>query len=105
MLVSRSFCSQYIAGLAGNSDFIFILGVLLVLLELFFFPGTLIAALSGLALIFGSLLWAMIDLWPNEGIDFNADLLFEPALNLLLALLMAIVGALFIGTLFPGVSI
>ena len=76
------FASQYIAGLAGNEVILFfILGVLLVLLELFFFPGTLIAALSGLALIFGSLLWAMIDLWPNEGFDFKADLLFEPALN------------------------
>ena len=97
------FASQYIAGLAGNEVILFfILGVLLVLLELFFFPGTLIAALSGLALIFGSLLWAMIDLWPNEGIDFNADLLFEPALNLLLALLMAIVGAVLLGRFFQG---
>ena len=97
------FASQYIAGLAGNeSDFIFILGVLLVLLELFFFPGTLIAALSGLALIFGSLLWAMIDLWPNEGFDFNGDLLFEPALNLVLALLFAVVGALLLGRFFQG---
>lgn len=97
------FASQYIAGLAGNEVILFfILGVLLVLLELFFFPGTLIAALSGLALIFGSLLWAMIDLWPNEGFDFKADLLFEPALNLMLALLLAVLGALLLGRFFQG---
>ena len=97
------FASQYIAGLAGNEVILFfILGVLLVLLELFFFPGTLIAALSGLALIFGSLLWAMIDLWPNEGFDFKADLLFEPALNLILALLLAVLGALLLGRFFQG---
>ena len=62
----------------------------------------MIAALSGLALIFGSLLWAMIDLWPNEGFDFKADLLFEPALNLILALLLAVLGALLLGRFFQG---
>ena len=95
------FASQYIAGLAGNEVILFFYSRCFVgLAGALLFPGTLIAALSGLALIFGSLLWAMIDLWPNEGFDFNGDLLFEPALNLVLALLFAVVGALFVGPLF-----
>ena len=39
-------------------------------------------ALTGLALIFGSLLWAMIDFWPGEPFQFSPDVLAEPVVNL-----------------------
>ena len=66
------FISQHIAGLAGNEAILFFaLGVILVLLELFFFPN-FFAALTGLALMFGSIFWAMIDFWPGETIKLSA---------------------------------
>jgi membrane-bound serine protease (ClpP class) len=32
----------------------------------FSFPGVAVLALSGVALMLGSLVWAMADIWPNE---------------------------------------
>jgi membrane-bound serine protease (ClpP class) len=102
-LLGIFFISQYIAGLAGNEVFLFFaLGIILVLVELFFFPGTLIFALTGLALIFGSLLWAMVDVWPSEPIAVSPELLAEPLVNLVFGMSIAVVGALLLARLFPG---
>jgi membrane-bound serine protease (ClpP class) len=103
VLLGVFFISQHIAGLAGNEAILFFaLGSLLVLLELFFFPGTLIFALSGLACIFGSLLWAMVDIWPDEPITVSPDLLAEPLVNLVFGLSIAVVGALLLSRFFHG---
>ncbi|WP_308984914.1 NfeD family protein [Thalassobacterium sedimentorum] len=103
VLLGVFFMSQYIAGLAGNEVILFFaLGVILVLVELFFFPGTLIFALSGLALIFGSLLWAMVDVWPGEPISVSPQLLAEPLVNLVFGLSIAVVGVFILSRFFPG---
>lgn len=103
VLLGIFFISQYIAGLAGNEVVLFFaLGIVLVLVELFFFPGSLIFALSGLALIFGSLLWAMVDIWPGEPIKISPELLAEPLVNLIFGLSIAVVGALVLSRFFPG---
>lgn len=97
------FASQYIAGLAGNEAILFfVLGVILVLVELFFFPGTLVFGLSGLILIFGSLLWAMVDFWPGEPIQFDAVLLADPLANLVFGMTIAVIGALVLSRFFKG---
>jgi membrane-bound serine protease (ClpP class) len=102
-LIGVFFISQHIAGLAGNEVILFFaLGVILVLVELFFFPGTLVFALSGLALIFGSLLWAMVDVWPGEPIQFSPEVLAEPVVNLVFGLSIAVVGVLLFGRFFKG---
>jgi len=102
-LLGIFFISQYIAGLAGNEVILFFaLGIILVLVELFFFPGTLLFALSGLALIFGSLLWAMVDIWPGEPITFSPELLAEPLVNLVFGLSIAVFGAILLYRFFPG---
>ncbi|HBR95423.1 MAG TPA: hypothetical protein DEA90_14780 [Opitutae bacterium] len=102
-LLGVFFISQYIAGLAGNEVILFFgLGILLVLVELFFFPGTLIAALTGLALIFGSLLWAMVDIWPNEPLKLSPELLAEPLVDLVFGMSIAVAGALVLSRFFPG---
>ena len=101
ILIAIFFISQHIAGLAGNEAILFFaLGVILVLLELFFFPGTFFAALTGLALMFGSIFWAMIDFWPGETIKLSADLLAEPFVNLVFGLSIAVVGAFVFGRFF-----
>lgn len=89
------FSSQYIAGLAGNEVVLFfVIGVLLVLVELFFFPGTLFFAVPGLVCIFGSLLWAMVDFWPGEGIQLEPALWAEPVVNLTFGVSLAVLGVL-----------
>lgn len=103
ILIGIFFISQHIAGLAGNEVILFFaLGIILVLLELFFFPGTFVFAFSGLALVFGSLIWAMVDLWPGEPIDFSPELFAEPVVNLVFGLSIAVLGAVIFGRFFKG---
>jgi membrane-bound serine protease (ClpP class) len=61
----------------------------MVAVELIFFPGTIALALSGLALMFVSLLWSMADIWPNQPLNFSGDLLVAPLEKLFLGLLVA----------------
>lgn len=103
ILIAVFFISQHIAGLAGNEVMLFFaLGIILVLVELFFFPGTLVFALTGLALILGSLLWAMIDFWPGEPIRFSPELLAEPTVNLVFGMSIAVFGAFLFSRFFKG---
>lgn len=102
-LIAIFFISQHIAGLAGNEAVIFFaLGIILVLVELFFFPGVLIFALSGLTLIVGSLLWAMVDIWPDEPIRLSVDFLAEPVINLVFGLSITLLGMIVFGRFFKG---
>ena len=102
-MIAIFFASQHVAGLAGNEPILFfVLGVVLILVELFFFPGTFVFALSGFALMLGSLLWAMIDFWPNEPLRLSPELLVEPLANLIFGLGIALFGALVFGRLFKG---
>lgn len=92
-LLGIFFISQYIAGLSGNEVVVFFaLGLLLIAVEIFFFPGMLVFALTGLALVFGSLLWAMVDVWPSEPLEISPELLAEPLFNLSMGLVVAVLG-------------
>jgi membrane-bound serine protease (ClpP class) len=103
VLLGIFFISQYIAGLSGNEVFVFFaLGIVLVLVEIFFFPGMLVFAISGLLLIFGTLLWAMVDVWPGEPISVSPELFAEPLVNLVFGLSIAVFGALLLSRFFPG---
>ncbi|MFP4165644.1 MAG: NfeD family protein [Opitutales bacterium] len=102
-LLGVFFLSQHIAGLAGNEPILFFaLGIVLVLLELFLFPGLGLFAVLGLFMIFGSLLWAMVDIWPEEGIQFSAESFGEPVMNLTFALTITLLGAYLVSRFVPG---
>lgn len=102
-LIGVFFISQHIAGLAGNEAMLFFaLGIVLVLVELFFFPGLLVFALSGLALIVASLLWSMVDIWPDEPIRISPELLAEPLVDVIFGMSIAVAGALIFGRFFKG---
>ena len=61
-LLLVAFLSNYIARLAGSEEIlVFLLGIVLLGVELFITPGTFIACGSGILLILGSLLWALAD--------------------------------------------
>lgn len=86
------FFGQYAAGLSGHEPMlIFALGLLLVVIDLFFFPGTFVLALAGLTMMLGSLVWSMADLWPNEPIEISGDIFFRPLVNVASGVLLAVV--------------
>ncbi len=93
-LLAVVFLSSYLAGLSGHEPvLVFVAGFLLLLMELVFFPGVVAVALLGLALMFGSFVWAMADIWPNQPIVFSGDLFLVPLGKLFIAI--AIAGACF----------
>ncbi|WP_082780829.1 NfeD family protein [Cephaloticoccus primus] len=94
-LLGLVFLSNFVAGLSGHEPaLIFALGLILVAVELFFLPGTVVFALSGVVLMLGSLLWSMADIWPNEPISISGDIFLSPLLNLLGGLALALLGGL-----------
>jgi membrane-bound serine protease (ClpP class) len=90
------FFGSYVAGLSGYEPaLIFALGLTLLLVELVFFPGVIVVALTGLLLMFGSLLWSMVDHWPNQPLTISGEVLVKPMTNLMLGVLLAVaLGAL-----------
>gem|GEM_PF-44286 len=94
-LLGLVFLSNFVAGLSGHEPvLIFALGLVLVGVELFFLPGTVVFALSGILLMLGSLLWSMADIWPNEPLTISGDVFLSPLMNLGTGLALAIVGGL-----------
>ena len=94
-LMGVVFFGHYVAGLSGHEPLLFfLLGVALVAIEVFFFPGTLVPALTGAALMLGSLVWAMLDLWPNEPVTFDGGVLVKPLTSVLSGVVLAVLAFL-----------
>ncbi|RYD19044.1 MAG: hypothetical protein EOP88_20415 [Verrucomicrobiaceae bacterium] len=91
-LLGVVFFGQFVAGLSGHEPVLFfLLGALLVAVEVFFFPGMVVPALTGAALMLGSLVWAMTDLWPGQPVTLSGDLLVRPLINVMAGVVLAIV--------------
>ncbi len=96
------FLSNFVAGLSGHEPMlVFGVGVALVMVEIFFFPGVVIFALTGLVLMLGSLIWSMADIWPNQPITINGDLFVTPVRDLGLGILIAVVLVLALARFIP----
>lgn len=96
------FLSNFVAGLSGHEPMlVFGLGLVLVLVEVVFLPGAVVFALSGLALMMGSLLWSMADVWPNRPVTFDDALLFGPMRDLTYGVLVAVALALALARFIP----
>jgi membrane-bound serine protease (ClpP class) len=87
------FLGHYLAGLAGwEVVALFVLGVVLVIIEILFFAhSTIIFGVVGVFLILASLLWAMIDHYPGETFFPTGSELAIPLLNLVIALVAAVI--------------
>jgi membrane-bound serine protease (ClpP class) len=98
VLFALVFLGHFVAGFSGHEPMIlFAVGMLLLAVELFFFPGVAVLALSGVTLMFGSLVWAMADIWPNEPVTIavSGDLFVGPLINLGIGVALALImGAL-----------
>ena len=85
-----SFLGGYVAGLSGMEwAILFALGLILMIVELFFLPGTLIFGLLGAGLVLWSLLMGMVDMDPTLPVWQipNASQLLDPIKVLTIALI------------------
>lgn len=87
LMIVLVIAGQYIAGIAGYEPLaVFVLGLVLIAIELFVFPGHLISGLLGIALLLGSLVWGMTDIWPNQGIgDLRPEMFKQAIIEVMLA--------------------
>lgn len=93
ILLGIVFLGNYVAGFSGHEPLlVFAIGLIMVAVELLFFPGVAVLAVSGLVLMLGSLVWAMTDLWPGEpiAVAWSGDAFVQPLRNLMLGLVLAV---------------
>lgn len=96
------FTGHYIAGLTGLEVIaVFTLGVILVFVELLLFPGVVVVALAGAVLMVGSLLWAMVDYYPNAPEWPSFGVFLQPIANLGTALGFSGIILYFLAQFFP----
>ena len=100
------FLGHYLAGLAGwEVVVLFVLGFVLVLVEILFFAhSTIVFGVVGALLIFWSLLWAMVDHYPGEKSFPTGEMLRMPLLNLLLTFVAAAVTIAILARYLPQTS-
>jgi membrane-bound serine protease (ClpP class) len=100
------FTGHYIAGLTGLEVVaVFALGVLLILLELVFFPGVVVVAVLGAILMVGSLFFAMVDFYPAQPLEFSFELLARPMLNLGIAVVASVLGIAVLARFLPDLPL
>ena len=100
------FGSKYVSGLAGQEEIlVFLLGVSLVVLELFIFPGLIFPAIIGLCMIIGSILWAMVDVWPNTDFTWSVATFEGPIKELSYAILITIGLVLLLTRILPKTTV
>ena len=105
VLLALVFLGHYVAGFSGHEPMIlFAIGLLLLGVEVFFFPGTAVMAVSGVALMLGSLVWAMADIWPNQPVTIavSGDLFLWPLINLGAGLALAVILGLLLARFMPS---
>jgi membrane-bound serine protease (ClpP class) len=104
------FLGGYLAGLSGAEWLaVFILGLILVALEFFVFPGTFALGLAGTVLMLVALIMAMVDLYPVPGPGMprlpSLPQLRLPVQNLAIAMAGSIVMVLLLARWLPRTSI
>ena len=99
------FMGHYVAGLAGwEAPVLFFIGLILVLGELLVHPGTILPGLLGATLMVISLIWAMVDRYPNGPLLPDVGLLIVPLLNLAAAVGLAGITIYFLAKHLPKTS-
>ncbi len=80
------FLGHYLAGLAGMEvAAVFVLGVILLVVEIVLIPGSTVVGGIGLALMVGSLVWAMVDRYPGQPVFSNPRAFLWPLTSFTLA--------------------
>jgi membrane-bound serine protease (ClpP class) len=100
------FLGHYLAGLAGwEVVALFILGMVLVLIEILFFAhSTIVFGVLGVFLIIASLLWTMIDRYPQQPFFPTGRQLAIPLLNMFVALVGSVIAIAVLARYLPRTS-
>lgn len=100
------FAGHYLAGLAGwEAVILFALGLTLLLVEVLFFGhSTIIFGVVGALMMIASLLWAMVDHYPDGPLLPTAQELQRPLLNLALAVMVSIFLIIWLSQYLPRTS-
>jgi membrane-bound serine protease (ClpP class) len=102
------FLGHYVAGLSGyEAPLIFVLGALLIIIELVFFPGVFALAVPGVLLMLGALVWGMADIWPQSdgtGIVLDWNMFLRPIVNLAGGLVVSLIGLFIAWRFLPKTS-
>ena len=101
------FLGHYLAGLAGwEVVALFILGMVLVLIEILFFAhSTIVFGVVGVFLMLASLLWTMIDRYPGQNFFPTGNMLAMPLLNMFIALVGSLVVIALLARYLPRTSL
>ena len=101
------FFGHYLAGLAGwEVVALFILGIVLVLIEILFFAhSTIVFGVLGVFLMIASLLWTMIDRYPQQPLMPTGRMLVIPLLNMFIALVGALIAIALLARYLPRTSL
>jgi membrane-bound serine protease (ClpP class) len=101
------FLGHYLAGLAGwEVVALFILGMVLVLIEILFFAhSTIIFGVVGVFLMLASLLWTMIDRYPGQNFFPTGKMLAIPLLNMFIAIIGSFIAIALLARYLPRTSI
>jgi membrane-bound serine protease (ClpP class) len=101
------FLGHYLAGLAGwEVVALFILGMVLVLIEILFFAHTTIVfGVVGVFLMLASLLWTMVDRYPGQNFFPTGKMLAMPLLNMFIAIVGSFIVIALLARYLPRTSI
>ena len=101
------FLGHYLAGLAGwEVVALFVLGVVLVLIEILFFAHTTIVfGVLGVFLMIASLLWTMVDRYPGQNFFPTGKMLAMPLLNMFIAIVGSFIVIALLARYLPRTSI
>jgi membrane-bound serine protease (ClpP class) len=101
------FLGHYLAGLAGwEVVALFILGMVLVLIEILFFAHTTIVfGVLGVFLMLASLLWTMVDRYPGQNFFPTGKMLAMPLLNMFIAIVGSFIIIALLARYLPRTSI
>ncbi len=100
------FLGAYVAGLSGMEWIIvFVIGLALVISELFVHPGVVIPGIVGAILILVSLVMAMVDMYPGAPALPDFSQLFVPLRNVMIALIISVIIMMMLATVLPQTSL
>lgn len=100
------FLGGYVAGLSGAGwVIVFVVGLILVMVELFVFPGTFIAGITGVVLMLVALVMGMVDMYPGTPVLPTFPQLQIPLRDISVAIVSAFVLALVLARFFPKTSL
>lgn len=99
------FAGHYVAGLAGwEAPVLFVIGLALVLGELLVHPGTILPGLFGAMLMGVSVVWAMVDRYPDTPLVPEPEMLVVPFLKLAAAVGLAGIAIAILAKYLPKTS-